>query len=955
MTVSTNVNTVSYAGDDVTTVFDLGAGFIFFEQEELEVTLSDDNTGDSTVLTLGTDYSVSGGGGETGTVTTVTAPATDETLTIRRVMPLTQLSNLVNNDTQDAEVVEDMVDRNTLGLQQMDEELTRAITIPVQDTADTVLPSSVNRRNKYLFFEDTDDASPVAVSNLDENVVPLNAVLEAMRQTPETPADNRICYLTGLNDSALTDFTAVGRAVVGGATEVASRDGNNAHRLGANDGLTMYVNGAGWTDLIRGGWVPAFFNQEWGGARWGNLPDGSLGEAATGYLAWGDNERSVAELAANTYVAQGFKVSENTTVSALWLSIAKANNPTNNLQVEIWDDSSGSPNAVITNGTATAQSGRTHSTDSKWRRFVFPTPPALTANTQYHIVINSSGAVDAVNYWRLSWFNSSKKYPHGNVNVGNATPTWTPSPGAALGFLVEDSNNMISGAGDKLVFNEGTPLDQSKGIVKPLRDFFDEGIGTFLVRGANFTKDKTILDAQWGIDHDRIVVRCDVTTGFPVVILYETDGGVQSIVGTTDISDGSSYDIGVRFRAANDGSDYLTLYLNGTSQGTPVTGASISLDPNFVNQGHVTLGGGFTKAPTWTESENMNALPSAGNWTFVGTATEANVFEVLNGNLYQVLAGYGSTDTGYYSSGTIALSNTNGWTTAIKLQVNQTNANLLQSECVLSVEDGTKRVQLFMHENWIEVWTPTAGSLGIIEVDMGNTQRVVAVSGKGSDVFVYIDGKLEFDGTGLLTGASANNQMFFGDTEATSGANAGAIWDYVKYYTAAWIPPEFTGASVTEAAYWQDDKSGLLDEISGKTLKAVTGVRDDYIERVNPKYDIYGKTSGPTTTSTSTELLPDMNLYVLATQDIETTTTGTYRNATAGTTVSNSTHVDGLSRLFLEENFITSSAVNEPSSLTTERHEKLTPGMHYVDLRWRVSAGTGEAYLRTRKMTARTR
>lgn len=220
MTVSTNVNKVSYAGDDVTLAFALGAGFIFFDETELEVKLRVDATGVSTTQVLTTDYTVSGGAGVTGTVTMIVEPATGETLTIRRVMPLTQSADLVNNDTQDAEVVEDMVDKNTLGLQQLDEAQGRTVKSPTDEDADMTLPPAIDRRNKYFFFTDESDAQPTALAGID-GVQTLNSVVTALNAATATAAADKLPYLTGATAADITDLTGFARTILDDANGAA--------------------------------------------------------------------------------------------------------------------------------------------------------------------------------------------------------------------------------------------------------------------------------------------------------------------------------------------------------------------------------------------------------------------------------------------------------------------------------------------------------------------------------------------------------------------------------------------------------------------------------------------------------------------------------------------------------------------------------------------------------------
>ena len=133
MTVSSTTNRKSFAGDDVTVAFGTSP-VVFFDDTDLEVYLVTTATGASTLQTLTTHYTVSGGAGSTGTVTMVTAPASTETLVILRVLPLTQTDDFVNNEINDAEVLEDRLDRLTMIDQQLDERQDRALQIAVGET-----------------------------------------------------------------------------------------------------------------------------------------------------------------------------------------------------------------------------------------------------------------------------------------------------------------------------------------------------------------------------------------------------------------------------------------------------------------------------------------------------------------------------------------------------------------------------------------------------------------------------------------------------------------------------------------------------------------------------------------------------------------------------------------------------------------------------------------------------
>ncbi len=223
MTVSTNLNKVKFDGDDSTTVFPLGGTFIFFDSSELQVYIVDETTEVQTLQTITTDYTVSGGSGSTGTVTMVVAPTSDEQLLVLRVMPITQTADLINNDTQDSEVVETALDKNCLSIQQLDEELFRSLKIPSAETTEMEIPSATNRRGKILGFDDDATAAPRAVTAGDPNLVVLEDVLVAMNQADIVPAADKLVYLTGAADADITDLTSFARTILDDANAGAVR------------------------------------------------------------------------------------------------------------------------------------------------------------------------------------------------------------------------------------------------------------------------------------------------------------------------------------------------------------------------------------------------------------------------------------------------------------------------------------------------------------------------------------------------------------------------------------------------------------------------------------------------------------------------------------------------------------------------------------------------------------
>jgi len=133
MTISTETNRTSFSGNDVTTAF--AVSFQFFADADLRVILVNDTTGVETVQTITTHYTVSGAGAGSGTVTMVTAPATGETLVIIRDADYSQELDLVNNDTLDAEELEDQLDKLVIQILQLKDLNDRAFQLSEGDTS----------------------------------------------------------------------------------------------------------------------------------------------------------------------------------------------------------------------------------------------------------------------------------------------------------------------------------------------------------------------------------------------------------------------------------------------------------------------------------------------------------------------------------------------------------------------------------------------------------------------------------------------------------------------------------------------------------------------------------------------------------------------------------------------------------------------------------------------------
>ncbi len=156
MTVSSQTSRVSYAGNGSTTAF--AVSFYFLADAHLRVSKRTAD-GTETTLALTTNYTVSGAGNPSGGSITLTsgtaAPASGETITVSRNVPLTQETDYQANDDFPAESHERALDKLTMEVQQLNEALGRSLKLSVTNTMNstefTVGPAE--RVNKVLGFD----------------------------------------------------------------------------------------------------------------------------------------------------------------------------------------------------------------------------------------------------------------------------------------------------------------------------------------------------------------------------------------------------------------------------------------------------------------------------------------------------------------------------------------------------------------------------------------------------------------------------------------------------------------------------------------------------------------------------------------------------------------------------------------------------------------------------------
>lgn len=128
MTVRSDQRKIIYQGNGTTTQF--AVPFYFINNTDIQASVNDGTT--TTDLVLGTDYTLTGAGVETGgTLTTSVPVAQGSEIAILRTVAYKQEMDIPENDIFPSQNMERALDRLTMQTQQLNEQMGRAVTVDV--------------------------------------------------------------------------------------------------------------------------------------------------------------------------------------------------------------------------------------------------------------------------------------------------------------------------------------------------------------------------------------------------------------------------------------------------------------------------------------------------------------------------------------------------------------------------------------------------------------------------------------------------------------------------------------------------------------------------------------------------------------------------------------------------------------------------------------------------------
>jgi len=171
MTISSTTRVAGpFIGNGTATVFPFT--FKVFAAADLDVIRLNSSTGVETTLVLNSDYTVTLNGNQNtnpgGSVTlSAGALATGLTLTITSDIANLQPTDLTNQGGFYPEVITDSLDRATIQIQQMADDLTRSIKTPISDglALNMELPTAAQRANSFLAFDASGEPTTVTAGS----------------------------------------------------------------------------------------------------------------------------------------------------------------------------------------------------------------------------------------------------------------------------------------------------------------------------------------------------------------------------------------------------------------------------------------------------------------------------------------------------------------------------------------------------------------------------------------------------------------------------------------------------------------------------------------------------------------------------------------------------------------------------------------------------------------------
>ncbi len=238
MTVSVQSRSASHNGDGTTVTF--AFGFFIAAAADLTVIRSSAD-GTETVLSLGTDYTVSGAGETSGgSVTVSVAPVAGETLHLVAVTPVSSSLDLEQGGPFLSGAIEGAVDKLTRIAQEQAETMARAPQVPLGETAPD-LPGTADRAGKLLGFSADGSAFAVGADfTIVDQIAPLTAIADDVSTVAALGGAVASLGAVSADVSALGPIASDITTVVGMSGEIQSVNLDPLYHGGRQTGLAAF-------------------------------------------------------------------------------------------------------------------------------------------------------------------------------------------------------------------------------------------------------------------------------------------------------------------------------------------------------------------------------------------------------------------------------------------------------------------------------------------------------------------------------------------------------------------------------------------------------------------------------------------------------------------------------------------------------------------------------------------
>lgn len=243
MTISSEISKITYLGDGATASFPIP--FYFLANDEVKIIHTGEDATE-TVWSEGTHYTLTGAGlpgGGTATIATAPLDFTPEngtSLTIKRNLDLVQETDYPEGGQFPASAHEQALDRIVMLLQQMDEEIARALKIPTSDVIGTeVEASSAMTRAQKIVCYDVD-------GNLTESVLTIGEIETNATDAAASAVDAAASAAAASSSASAAGSSAI---VAEGAADAAAMSETNAQSYASQAASTLAS--AMWRDIVR--------------------------------------------------------------------------------------------------------------------------------------------------------------------------------------------------------------------------------------------------------------------------------------------------------------------------------------------------------------------------------------------------------------------------------------------------------------------------------------------------------------------------------------------------------------------------------------------------------------------------------------------------------------------------------------------------------------------------------